>query len=72
MRKIKEILRLKAEAGLSDRKIAAAVGSSRSTVQECLRRCRQAGIGWPLPADLDEAAISARLYERAAPARRAI
>jgi transposase len=72
MRKIKEILRLKAEAGLSDRKIAAAVGSSRSTVQECLRRCRQAGIGWPLPADLDEAAIIARLYERAAPARRAI
>lgn len=72
MRKIKEILRLKAEAGLSDRKIAAAVGSSRSTVQECLRRCRQAGIGWPLPADLDEAAIIARLYERAAPARRAV
>lgn len=72
MRKIKEILRLKSEAGLSDRRIAAAVGSSRSTVQECLRRCRQAGIGWPVPADLDEAAIIARLYERAAPARRAI
>lgn len=72
MRKIKEILRLKAELAMSDRKIAAAVGSSRSTVQECLRRCRQAGIGWPLLAHLDEEAIIARLYERATPARRAI
>lgn len=72
MRKIKEILRLKAEASLSDRQIAAAVGSSRSTVQECLRRCRQAGIGWPLPPELDEAAIIARLYERAAPTHRAV
>ncbi|MGH8243427.1 MAG: hypothetical protein ACRETY_08780 [Steroidobacteraceae bacterium] len=44
-RKIREVLRLKFEAGLSDRQVAAAVGSARSTVQECLRRCRAAGIG---------------------------
>jgi transposase len=44
MRKIREVLRLKYAAGLSDRQIAAAVGSARSTVQECLRRCRVAGI----------------------------
>jgi DNA-directed RNA polymerase specialized sigma24 family protein len=48
VRKIREVLRLKYELGLSDRKIAAAVGSARSTVQECVQRCRQAGIGWPL------------------------
>jgi transposase len=72
MRKIREILRLKAEAAMSDRKIAAVIGSSRSTVQECLRRCRQAGIGWPLPAEVDEAALIARLYQRAAPARRVV
>ena len=44
MRKIREILRLKAEAGLSDQRIAEAIGSTRSTVQECVRRCREAGI----------------------------
>ncbi len=70
MRKISEILRLKAE-GLSDRLIGRAVGASRSTVQECPRRCREAGIAWPLPAGLDEAGLMARLYQRATPAREA-
>ena len=40
VRKIREVLRLKAE-GLGDRQIAASIGSVRSTVQECLRRCRE-------------------------------
>jgi DNA-directed RNA polymerase specialized sigma24 family protein len=44
MRRIREVLRLKFEAGFSDRQIAAIVGSARSTVQECLRRCREARI----------------------------
>jgi len=44
VRKIREVLRLKYELGLSDRKIAVAVGSARSTVQECVQRCCQAGI----------------------------
>ena len=52
VRKIREVLRLKYELGLSDRKIAVAVGSARSTVQECVHRCCQAGISWPLPAGL--------------------
>ena len=67
MRKIREVLRLKFEAGLSDSQIAAAVGSARSTVQACLRRSKDAGIGWPLPEALDEAALQARLYRREAP-----
>ena len=70
MRKIREILRLKAEAGLSDQRIAEAIGSARSTVQECLRRCREAGIGWPLPEDLDEEGLQARLYRRTVPTPR--
>ena len=45
MRKIRETLRLKFEVGVSDRHIAAAIGVSRSTVQECLRRAREAGLG---------------------------
>jgi transposase len=67
MRKIREVLRLKHEARLSDRQIACSIGSSRSTVQECLRRVREAGIGWPLPPELDEAGLIARLYRRVAP-----
>ncbi len=42
VRKIREVLRLKAE-GFSDRQIGAAIGSVRSTVQECLRRAREMG-----------------------------
>ena len=56
VRKIREVLRLKAE-GFSDRQIAASIGSARSTVQECLRRCREASVAWPLPVELDEAAL---------------
>jgi transposase len=65
VRKIREVLRLKAEARLSDREIAAAIGSARSTVQECLRRARCAGIVWPLPVECDDEELVARLYPTA-------
>lgn len=55
---IREALRLKA-AGISDRQIAASVGSARSTVQECLRRAREAGLTWPLPEEPDNHALEA-------------
>jgi transposase len=61
MRSIREVLRLKAE-GLTDRVIAGSVGCARSTVQECLRRARLAGLAWPLPEALDQATLLARLY----------
>lgn len=67
VRKIREVLRLKA-AGVGDRRIAAAVGSSRSTVQECLRRAREADVRWPLEEGLTEEALHARLYRREVPA----
>jgi transposase len=69
VRKIREVLRLKSEARLSDRQIAAVLGSARSTVQECLRRARLAGLSWPLP-DLDEEELHGRLYPRAVQAPR--
>ncbi len=52
-------------ADLTDREIATSVGASRSTVQECLRRAREAWLGWPAPDELDEAALWARPYWRA-------
>jgi len=63
VRKIREVLRLKSEARLSDRQIAAVLGSARSTVQECLRRARTAGLTWPVP-DLDDDELHERLYPR--------
>jgi transposase len=65
MRKIKEILRLKADLGLSDKLIAESVGSARSSVQECLRRARVAGMCWPQCQSLDEQQIHAIVYKRA-------
>lgn len=70
MRKIREVLRLKFEAGLGDRRIAEAIGSARSTVQDCLRRVREAAIPWPLPEGLDEETLHAKLYRRVASAAR--
>lgn len=59
VRKIREVLRLKAER-LSDRQIAAALGSAPSKLQERMRRCRQASLVWSLPPDLDEGAFWTR------------
>ena len=67
VRKIREILRLKHERGLSHRAIAQACGIGVGTVSVYLQRTAQRGLGWPLPAELDDAAIEARVFPRAAP-----
>ncbi len=69
MRKIHEVLRLKYDHQLAERKIAVACGIVRSTVQDILKRHRDADLGWPLPAALDDVALIARLYP---PAVRAV
>lgn len=61
MRKITEVLRLKA-AGMSNRDIAASVGAGKTSVYEYLARAEAAGLAWPLPEGLDEAALDARLF----------
>jgi len=61
MRKIKEVLRLKA-AGLSNRKIAVICAISRPTVAEYIRRSQWAKLSWPLPGNLNDAEIEHRLY----------
>lgn len=62
MRKIKEALRLHYACALSIRQIAKSLGLSHSTVSELLQRAAAAGVVWPLPDDLDEAVLEARLY----------
>ncbi len=69
MRQIRGILRLKHEQGLHHRAIARACGVGVGTVSEYLQRVQQAGLGWPLPPELDDAALEARLFTAPAPAR---
>jgi transposase len=62
MRKTSEILRLKHEAGLSNRQIASSCNVGRSTVANYLERAQEAGLGWPLPEDLDEDQLEQLLF----------
>jgi transposase len=62
MRKIREVLRLTHACGLSERRIALAVGLSRSTVKTYVQRAAAAGIAWPLPTEVDDATLDRRLF----------
>jgi hypothetical protein len=62
MRKIKEVLRLKFEAGLSHERITAAVGVSKGAVTKYAQRAVAAGLGWPLTPERDDAALEALLF----------
>ena len=62
MRKIKDVLRLRFEVGLSQRQIARSCGLGKTTVIECLRRFEQSGLLWPAAAELDEATLERTLY----------
>ncbi len=62
MRKIREVLRLRHEKGLSQRAVAAACGMGAGTVSEYLSRAEQAGVRWPVPPELDDSALETRLF----------
>lgn len=62
MRKTKEVLRLYYDLKLSKRKVARSCNIAASTVREHLRRAEAAGVKWPLPEGLDDAALEARLF----------
>lgn len=67
MRKIKEVLRLKYNNGLSDRQIALSCQVSRSTVVDYLMKAKAAGVNWPEAATLPEAQLEELLYPRRLP-----
>ena len=66
MRRLRELLRLKYEAGLPHRAIAQACAVGLGTVSSYLARATAAGLTWPLPEGLDDAALEARLFARPA------
>jgi len=62
MRKIREVLRLRAEQGMKIRDVAAACGIGCTTVLEYGCRAKAAGLGWPLPAQLSDSELEVRLF----------
>ena len=61
MRKIKEALRLRA-SGLTTREVGESIGVGRTSVSAYLKRAERAGLSWPLPEDLTDAALEALLF----------
>ena len=62
MRKIKEVLRLKWEAGLSGRAISQSCGMGRTTVREYLQRAKRAGLRWPLPEGMTDEELERLMF----------
>lgn len=62
MRKIKEVLRLKFEVGLSYEAIGKSCNLGHTTVGEYLRRAKDAGFAWPLPDNIDDGLLEQLLY----------
>jgi transposase len=67
MRKLKDLLRLKYEAGLSQRQIAGALRLSLGVVNKYLKAAEAAGITWPLSEDLSERQLRRRIFPPSAP-----
>ena len=64
MRHVREILRL-GSAGISKHEIARRTGLAPSTVRETLKRFEATGLVWPLPDDVTDGDLEARLYKNA-------
>lgn len=65
MRKIRDVLRYRHTTGLSLEGIARALKLSKGVVVKYLNLAAEAGLGWPLPEDLDDGALERRLYRQA-------
>jgi transposase len=73
MRKVREVLRLRHEQGLTQRQISASTGVSKGAIGDYLCRAEKAGLTWEQARPLDDAAVEARLFRligRNEPARR--
>jgi transposase len=62
MREVKEVLRLRLTAGLSNRKIALCTGVGKSAVSKHVARAEELGLDWPRVAAMAEEAVEALLY----------
>jgi transposase len=65
MRQVREVLRLRIVGGVSTREIARRIGVAASTVRATVKRFQAAGLSWPLPEELTDTALEARLFPEA-------
>ena len=65
MRRIRDVLRLKFTQGLSDREIAISLCLGKGSVGRYVRRATAAGLGWPLPENLDDDGLELLLFPSA-------
>ncbi len=66
IRKIREVLRL-AAAGHTQREIGRSLQVNHTTVAEYVRRAAAIGLSWPLPDEVDEAALERQLFRSSRP-----
>jgi transposase len=66
MRKIRDVLRYRHSAGLSLDAIARALNLSKGVVAKYIRLASAAGLGWPLPDELDDSGLEKLLYRQGA------
>jgi transposase len=62
MRKIREVLRLVLENGMSRREVSEALRVPLTTVNDYMKRASAAAIGWPLPDGIDDATLEHLLF----------
>lgn len=64
MRHVRDVMRIKS-AGMPCREIARRVGAAPSTARLTIRRFEASGLSWPLPAEVIDAVLEARLFSKA-------
>src|ERR1700750_1262184 len=64
MRHVRDVIRLKS-AGMPSRERARRVGPAASTVGLTIRRFEASGLTWPLPDDITDTELEARLFASA-------
>ncbi len=62
MRKIRDIIRLSFGEGLSRRQVSASLNIPFTTISDHVLRAKEAGLGWPLPDDLDDSGLEQLLF----------
>jgi transposase len=62
MRKIKEVLRLRFDLGLTQDQIARSCNIAQATVHRYLERAAAAGLSWPLPAGCDDRQLEQLMF----------
>src|SRR4030081_2726213 len=62
MRKIREVLRLTHELGLSVREVREATGVGKTAVSDDVRRAKVVGLTWPILPEISDAALERWLF----------